>query len=146
MTLSTRKEVMDEAKKLAEMLANTEEIERFKELEAKVNQNDKIQRLVKKITTLQKQAVNLQAYDKKAALEKVEEAITEAQNELDSIPVVHDFQEIQMVVNDVLQLVSSTIAREVTNHVIKDTGGNLLSGETGTKVANKEDACCSSNE
>ncbi|HIV73885.1 MAG TPA: YlbF family regulator [Candidatus Pseudogracilibacillus intestinigallinarum] len=146
MTLYTRKEVMDEAKKLAEMLANTEEIERFKELEAKVNQNDKIQRLVKKITTLQKQAVNLQAYDKKAALEKVEEAITEAQNELDSIPVVQDFQEIQMVVNDVLQLVSSTIAREVTNHVIKDTGGNLLSGETGTKVANKEDACCSSNE
>lgn len=146
MTLYTRKEVMDEAKKLAEMLANTEEIERFKELEAKVNQNDKIQRLVKKITTLQKQAVNLQAYDKKAALEKVEEAITEAQNELDSIPVVQDFQEIQIVVNDVLQLVSSTIAREVTNHVIKDTGGNLLSGETGTKVANKEDACCSSNE
>lgn len=146
MTLYTRKEVMDEAKKLAEMLANTEEIERFKELEAKVNQNDKIQRLVKKITTLQKQAVNLQAYDKKAALEKVEEAITEAQNELDSIPVVQDFQEIQMVVNDVLQLVSSTIAREVTNHVIKDTGGNLLSGETGTKVANKEDACCRSNE
>src|SRR5699024_138762 len=87
MTLYTRKEVMDEAKKLAEMLANKEEIERLKELEAKVNQNDKIQRLVKKITTLQKQAVNLQAYDKKAALEKVEEAITEAQNELDSIPV-----------------------------------------------------------
>lgn len=144
MTLYTREQVIEEAKKLAEMLAKTEEIERFKELEAKVNQNEKIQRLVKKITTLQKQAVNLQAYEKKAALEKVEEAIDASQQELDSIPVVQEFQEIQMTVNDVLQLVSGTIAREVTNHVIKDTGGNIMTGETGTKVANKEP--CSSQE
>lgn len=144
MTLYTREQVIEEAKKLAEMLAKTEEIERFKELEAKVNQNEKIQRLVKKITTLQKQAVNLQAYEKKAALEKVEEAIDTSQQELDSIPVVQEFQEIQATVNDVLQLVSGTIAREVTNHVIKDTGGNIMTGETGTKVANKEP--CGSEE
>lgn len=144
MTLYTRAQVIEEAKKLAEMLANTEEIERFKELEAKVNQNEKIQRLVKKITTLQKQAVNLQSYDKKAALEKVEEAIDASQEELDNIPVVQEFQEIQMTVNDVLQLVSGTIAREVTNHVIKDTGGNIMTGETGTKVANKQP--CGSEE
>ncbi|HLR42114.1 MAG TPA: YlbF family regulator [Pseudogracilibacillus sp.] len=144
MTLYTREQVIEEAKKLAEMLAKTEEIERFKELEAKVNQNEKIQRLVKKITTLQKQAVNLQAYEKRAALEKVEEAIDASQEELDNIPVVQEFQEIQMTVNDVLQLVSGTIAREVTNHVIEDTGGNIMTGETGTKVANKEP--CGSNE
>lgn len=134
MKIYSRKEVLDEAKKLAAMLAKTEEIERFKELEVKINQNEKVQRLISKIKTLQKQAVNLQAYDKKEALKKVEDEIDRVQDELDQIPIVQEFKEIQLVVNDVLQLVSGTIAREVTNHVIEDTGGDLLKGKTGTQL------------
>lgn len=136
----TREEVLAEAKELAAMLANTEEIERFKQIEGKVNKNDKIQRLITKVKTLQKQAVNLQSYDKQKALKIVEEELKKAEEELDSIPVVQEFKEIQIVVNDVLQLVTKTIAREVTNHVIEDTGGDILSGETGSRVENKE-AC-----
>ncbi len=137
MTQYTRQQVLNEAKELAAMLAQTEEIERFKQLEAKINENEKVQRLISRIKTLQKQAVNLQAYEKTEALKKVETEIDNVQNELDGIPIVQEFKEIQVVVNDVLQLVSGTIAREVTNHVIRDTGGDLLSGETGSKVKNK---------
>lgn len=144
MTMYSRTEVLDHAKELAAMLSKTEEIERFKELEARVNENEKIQRLVTKIKTLQKQAVNLQAYEKKKALEIVEAEIDKAQEELDNIPVVAEFQEIQTVVNDVLQLVSGTIAREVTNHVIKDTGGDLMEGKTGSKKENE--TSCESEE
>lgn len=144
MKLYTREEVLAEAKQLAAMLAKTEEIERFKKIEAKVNENDKIQRLVTKIKTLQKQAVNLEAYGKEKALKIVEEELKKAEEELDSIPVVQEFKEIQVVVNDVLQLVSGTIAREVTNHVIKDTGGDILSGKTGSRVENEEP--CSSQQ
>ena len=136
MKLYTRQEVLDEAKQLAAMLAKTEEIERFKQIEAKINANDKIQRLVTKIKTLQKQAVNLEAYNKTKALKIVEEVLKKAEEELDSIPLVQEFKEIQDIVNDVLQLVSGTIAREVTNHVIRDTGGNVLTGKTGTKINN----------
>lgn len=138
MTQYSRKEVLDQAKVLAAMLANTKEIEQFKEVEAKINGNEKIERLVKKIKTLQKQAVNLQAYEKENALKIVEEEIDKAQAELDNMPVVQQFQEIQTVVNDTLQLVTKTIAREVTNHVIESTGGDLLKGETGSKVASSE--------
>lgn len=134
MKIYTRKEVLDEAKQLAAMLARTEEIERFKQLEVKINQNEKVQKLISRIKALQKQAVNLQAYDKKEALKKVEAEIDRVQEELDSIPIVEEFKEVQAVVNDVLQLVSGTIAREVTNHVIKDTGGDLLKGKTGSKT------------
>lgn len=137
----TREEVLTEAKKLAEMLANTEEIERFKQVEAKVNESNKVQRLITKIKTLQKQAVNLQAYEKQAALKIVEDAIDEAQAELDSIPIVSEFQEIQTTVIDVLQLVSGTIAREVTNHIIESTGGDILEGKTGSTKANEEPSC-----
>ncbi len=138
MATYTRKEVLDEAKKLAAMLAQTEEIERFKELEVQINNNEKVQRSIARIKSLQKQAVNLQAYDKKEALAKVEEKIDAIQDELDEIPIVVEFKEIQVVVNDVLQLVSQTIAREVTNHVIKDTGGDLLKGKSGRKLKKSE--------
>lgn len=128
----TRKQVLDEAKKLAKMLANTEEIDRFKQVEAKINENKKVQKLISRIKALQKQAVNLQAYEKTEALKKVEKEIDDLQDEIDAIPVVQEFKEIQTLVNDVLQLVSGTIAREVTNHVIKDTKGDVLSGKTGS--------------
>lgn len=130
----TRKEVLDEAKNLADMLSKTEEIERFKELEAKINANEKLQKNIKKIKVLQKQAVNLQAYDKKEALKIVEEEISTTQEEIDSLPIVQEFKEVQIVVNEVLQLVSGTIAREVTNRVIEATGGDVLQGKTGKSV------------
>lgn len=140
MTLYSREEVLEEAKKLADMLANTEEIDRFKKVEHKVNDNQKIQRLVTKIKTLQKQAVNLQAYEKTKALKIVEEELAKAEQELDEIPVVQEFKESQVIVNDILQLVSGTIAREVTNQVIESTGGNVLTGETGSKT--KQPSAC----
>ncbi|MFC4023075.1 RicAFT regulatory complex protein RicA family protein [Oceanobacillus longus] len=133
----TRQEVMDEAKKLANMLASTEEIDRFKQVEAKINESKKVQKLIQKIKTLQKQAVNFQAYEKKEALKNVEEEIDRVQAEIDDIPIVQEFKETQIVVNDVLQLVSKTIAREVTNQVIESTDGDLLAGETGSKAKNK---------
>lgn len=143
MTQYTREEVLDEAKKLAEMLAQTEEIDRFKQVESKVNNSEKIQRLVTKIKTLQKQAVNLQAYEKTKALKIVEEELAKAEKELDDIPIVQEFKESQAIVNDILQLVSGTIAREVTNRVIESTGGNVLTGKTGSAEQNQ--TSCESN-
>src|SRR5699024_1674852 len=133
----TRQEHTKKTKKRATILAKTEEHQKYKQLKAKINQNKKIQRLITRIKTLQKQAVNLQAYEKKEALDKVETEIDKSQEELDNIPIVQEFKEIQVIVNDVLQLVTGTIAREVTNHVIEDTDGDLLSGETGSKMKNK---------
>lgn len=130
----TRQEVLDEAKHLAHMLSNIEEIERFKVVEAKINQNKKLQDLIKKMKVLQKQAVNLQAYEKTKALKIVEEEIERIEEEIDRMPVVQEFKEIQLVVNNVLQLVTGTIARKVTDSVIEATGGDLLTGETGTNI------------
>ncbi|SFA76331.1 Cell fate regulator YmcA, YheA/YmcA/DUF963 family (controls sporulation, competence, biofilm development) [Lentibacillus halodurans] len=130
----TRKQILDEAKRLANMLANTEEIDRFKQVESKINDNQKVQQLITKIKTLQKQAVNFQAYGKTEALKKVEQEIDRLHAEVDEIPIVQEFKETQGVVNDVLQLVSGTISREVTNNVITSTGGDLLSGKTGTNL------------
>ncbi|CDQ19666.1 Cell fate regulator YmcA, YheA/YmcA/DUF963 family (controls sporulation, competence, biofilm development) [Halobacillus karajensis] len=128
----TRQEVVAEAKKLAKMMAEIEEIDRFKQLEEKLNENQKVQSHIKKIKALQKQAVNFQAYGKTEALQKIEKEIDRLQDELDEIPVVAEFKESQTVINDILQMVSNTISREVTNEVIRSTGGDVLQGETGS--------------
>ncbi|GGC89809.1 hypothetical protein GCM10007216_20650 [Thalassobacillus devorans] len=132
----TRKQVLEEAQKLAKMMANIEEIDRFKQLEAKINENKKVQENISRIKALQKQAVNFQAYGKTEAQKKVEKEIDRLQEELDAIPVVEEFKSSQVVINDVLQMVTNTIAREVTNEVIRSTGGDVLKGETGTKADN----------
>ncbi|MFC4404506.1 RicAFT regulatory complex protein RicA family protein [Gracilibacillus xinjiangensis] len=128
----TRSEVIAEAHNLAKMMANIEEIDRFKQLEAKLNDNNKIQATIKKIKALQKQAVNFQAYGKEEALKRVEKEIDRLEAEIDAIPVVQEFKESQVVINDLLQLVSNTIAREITNEVIRSTGGDVLAGKTGS--------------
>ncbi|SDJ70882.1 RicAFT regulatory complex protein RicA family protein [Sediminibacillus albus] len=132
----TRKQVIEEANKLAQMMANTEEIDRFKQLEAKLNANQKVQILIKKMKAMQKQAVNFQAYGKEEAQKKAEAEIDRIEKEIDDIPIVQEFKESQMVINDILQLVTNTIAREVSNEVIRSTGGDLLAGETGSKLGN----------
>ncbi|MDY0405809.1 YlbF family regulator [Virgibacillus sp. 179-BFC.A HS] len=137
----SREDILTEAKKLANMLANIEEIDRFKQVEAKLNENKKVQDNITRIKALQKQAVNFQAYGKTEALQKVEKELDRLQAELDEIPVVAEFKDTQMLVNDVLQLITGTIAREVTNEVIRSTDGDILAGETGSKVKARSGGC-----
>ena len=56
------------------------------------------------------------------------------EHELDDIPIVNEFKESQADVNDLLQLVASTISNSVTDEILTSTGGNLLSGETGAEI------------
>ncbi|GEL75801.1 RicAFT regulatory complex protein RicA family protein [Tenuibacillus multivorans] len=130
----TRQQIVAEAKDLAKKLANIDEIERFKQLEAKINDNNKVQSYITKIKALQKQAVNLQHYGKGEALKRVEEELDRFQQELDAIPIVQEFKDSQVVVNDILQRITNTIANEVTDEIIRSTGGDVLKGETGSKV------------
>ncbi|KGX93095.1 hypothetical protein N781_11805 [Pontibacillus halophilus JSM 076056 = DSM 19796] len=134
MTTYTREDVLKHAEELAKMLANTPEIDRFKQVEAKLNDNQRVKNNINRIKSLQKQAVNFQHYGKTEALKKVEKEIDRLQAELDEIPVVSEFKETQITINDFLQLVTGTISREVTNEVIRSTGGDLLTGETGSAL------------
>ncbi|WP_102028295.1 RicAFT regulatory complex protein RicA family protein [Salirhabdus sp. Marseille-P4669] len=133
----TRKDIMEEAKKLANMLANIEEIDRFKQVEEKLNENEKVQSLISRIKALQKQAVNFQHYGKTEALKKVEKELDRLQDELDAIPVVAEFKDTQIVINDILQGVTNTIANEVTDEIIRSTGGDVLSGQTKSQRENE---------
>ena len=85
--------------------------------------------------------MNLKHYGKHEALKQVEEKIDALQEELDDIPVIQEFKESQMEVNALLQLVAHTISNQVTDEIILSTGGDLLLGETGSKVKNSSPSC-----
>ncbi|SDH54346.1 RicAFT regulatory complex protein RicA family protein [Alteribacillus bidgolensis] len=129
-TVYSKKEVLDKARELGKLISETEEVDFFKKAEEKINKNLKVQELIGKIKNKQKQAVNLQHYEKREALKQVEQEIDELNKEIDEIPLVQEFKQSQKDVNHLLQLVSTTISNTVTDEIIESTGGDKLRGTT----------------
>jgi cell fate (sporulation/competence/biofilm development) regulator YmcA (YheA/YmcA/DUF963 family) len=132
----TKNDIIARAQELANMIAETEEVDYFKRAEAQIHVNSKVSTLISDIKGLQKQAVNLQHYGKPEALKKVEDKIAEIEKELDEIPVVQEFKQSQIDVNELLQLIATTISNKVTDVIIESTGGDVLKGETGASINN----------
>ncbi|PRO65162.1 RicAFT regulatory complex protein RicA family protein [Alkalicoccus urumqiensis] len=126
----TKQDIMHEARFLAEKIAETEEVDFFKRAEAQINDHIKVQEIIGKIKSLQKEAVNLKQYEKTEALRETDAKIDALQDELDDIPLVQEFKQSQVEVNELLQMVSNTISNTVTNKIIESTGGDLLHGTT----------------
>ncbi|MBE5101117.1 RicAFT regulatory complex protein RicA family protein [Priestia aryabhattai] len=138
-----KSDVIKRAQELAKMIAETEEVDFFKRAEAQLNENQKVRETIASIKSLQKQAVNFQHYGKTEALKQVEAKIDRLQEELDELPIIQQFQESQINVNDLLQLVANTISNTVTDEIIVSTDGDLLRGETGSQVQNSPGSSCS---
>ncbi|AIE59733.1 RicAFT regulatory complex protein RicA family protein [Bacillus methanolicus] len=132
----TKEEIIARAKEIAKMIAETEEVDFFKRAEAQIHENEKVRTLIADIKGLQKQAVNLQHYGKPEALKKVEEKIEELERQLDEIPIVQEFKQSQVEVNELLQMIATTISNTVTDEIIISTGGDVLRGETGAQIRN----------
>ncbi len=141
--LYTKDEIIEKAKEVAHMIANTEQVEFFKKAEAQINENQKVREKIASLKTLQKQAVNFQHLGKERALKLIEEKIEKIEQEIDELPIVQEFKHSQFEVNNLLQLVSNAIANNVTNEIIESTGGDVLKGETGSKVRNSQPGSCS---
>lgn len=130
----TKEEIIEKAREIAHMIANTEQVEFFKRAEEQINENKKIREKIASLKSLQTQAVNFQMYEKERALAIIEGKIETIQAEIDEVPIVQEFKQSQLDVNQLLQLVSNTIANSVTDEIIESTGGDVRRGETGSYV------------
>src|SRR6478672_4889790 len=117
----TKDDIVEKAHEIAHMIANTEEVEFFKKAEAQINENQQVRERIASLKSLQKQAVNFQHLGKEKALKLIEDKIAKIEEEINAIPVVQQFKESQGDVNDLLQLVSNTIANNVTNEIVRST-------------------------
>lgn len=132
----TKDEIIEKAKEIALMIANTEQVDFFKRAEAQINENQKVRESIASLKSLQQQAVNFQQYGKERALNIIEGKMATIEEEIDAVPIVQEFKQSQTEVNELLQMVSNAIANGVTDEIIKSTDGDLLRGETGSYVKN----------
>ncbi|WP_440895393.1 RicAFT regulatory complex protein RicA family protein [Amphibacillus sp. Q70] len=109
----SKEEIFNKVEEITSRLDELEEVERFKALESRLNDNQKVKDLIDQIKKLQKQAVNLQAYGKVEAVKQVDAQIDAIQAEIDAIPIVDEFKSSQVIVNDILQSLISNIDEEV---------------------------------
>src|SRR5699024_6149092 len=91
----TKKEIIEEAKKLGKMMADTEQVEFFQKAEAKSHENKVIREKMASLKSLQQQAVNFQNYGKERAYQMTEEKLAKIEDELNEMPLVNQFKESQ---------------------------------------------------
>lgn len=139
----TKDDLIKRAEELAAMIAATEEVEFFKKAEAQIHENKRVRELIASLKSLQKQSINFEHYGKERAYQQVQDRITSVENEINDIPVVQEFKQSQVEVNELLQMVSSAISNKVTNIIIESTDGDLLRGETGAQKNNSTSNSCS---
>lgn len=129
--LATRAEILAKAEELADLIARSDEVEFFKKAEQKIKRNMRVEELIAMIKAKQKEAVHAEHYHTKEHLTEVEREIDRLNAELDEIPIVREFKQSQVEVNELLQLVTNVISNAVTDKIILSTGGDLLKGRTG---------------
>ena len=138
----TKDDLIKRAEELAAMIAATEEVEFFKKAEAQIHENKRVRELIASLKSLQKQSINFEHYGKERAYQQVQDRITSVENEINDIPVVQEFKQSQVEVNELLQMVSSAISNKVTDIIIEATDGDLLRGETGAQKNNSTSNSC----
>lgn len=122
--LYSSQEILEKARELALMIARTKEVDFYKRAEQQIKHNERVQKLIQEIKQKQKQLVMFESIDKPELAKKVEEEYNQLHEELDSIPLVMEFKQSQMDINDLLQMVTTVITNTVSERIILDTGGN----------------------
>lgn len=143
--LYTQKDILDKARELATMMSLTKEVDFYKRAEAQIKLNERVQDLIQELKQKQKQVVMFESMNKKELVQKLEAELDQLHEQLDEIPVVSEFKQSQVDVNDLLQMVTNVITNAVSERIILDTGGDPLKGETGSPSVAKGhgDGCCS---
>lgn len=123
--LIVKEDIMGKAKELATLISTSEEVRHFQQAEQKILNHDRVQGLIATIKKKQKEIVAFESFKNQAMVAKIEQEIEVLQDEIDSIPVVNEFQQSQSDINYLLQLVIS---------VIRDTVSDKINVEAGTEA------------
>lgn len=115
--LRVKEDVQDKARELANLLAQSEEVTQYRQAETKINNHNRVQDLIAKIKKKQKEAVAFESFNNPDMVKKIEAEINDLQDELDSIPVVTEFQQSQSDINYLLQLVISIVRDTLTDKI-----------------------------
>ncbi|GGC96913.1 RicAFT regulatory complex protein RicA family protein [Enterococcus wangshanyuanii] len=116
----TDKKINEELMKLLALIGEDELIERYKKIEEKVQNNEKLTELVEQIKAAQKDAVQFAHYDKPEAEKAAIQRADELTKEFDEHPLVVAYREQLMEANDLLQHVTDMIQYRINEELEKE--------------------------
>ncbi|WP_270170521.1 RicAFT regulatory complex protein RicA family protein [Paenibacillus sp. SYP-B4298] len=115
--LIVKEDIMAKAKELAVMLFESEEVRHYQRAEKQIQHHERVQGLIAQMKKKQKEIVAFQSFNNPSMVAKIEGEIEALQDELDSIPIVSEFQQSQADINYLLQLVTSVIRDTVAEKI-----------------------------
>ncbi len=123
-TAIVRSDILAKTHELANMIMTSREVEFYRQAEQKINENERVQGLISLIKKRQKEAVAFESFQNQKMVEKIEGEIVTLQDELDSIPIVVEFQQAQQDINDLLQLIMRVITDSVSEKLNVENGAD----------------------
>jgi cell fate (sporulation/competence/biofilm development) regulator YmcA (YheA/YmcA/DUF963 family) len=118
--LIVREDILAKARELAELLSTSDEVIMYRKAEQQIKNNEKIQNLIRQIKKKQKEIVAFEKFQNEEMVKKIEAEQKALQDELDSIPLVQQFQQTQSDINYLLQLVVSVIRDTLSEKIQLD--------------------------
>lgn len=116
------------AKKFSEQVSATAEVQRFRQAEKQVKDSAKVSLLIESIKKKQKELVHAKHYHKSEYVRMLEIELEQLQNEFDNLPIVREYQQYQVELNDLLQMIQSIVAETVSAKIHVETGGEVAKG------------------
>ncbi|MCH5586401.1 YlbF family regulator [Shimazuella sp. AN120528] len=120
--------VLKSAELFAEKVRTSSEVERFHIAEQQVNNSQSVQNLIETIKKKQKELVHAKHYEKTVYRMQLEKELDELNDRLDHMPIVLEYQQRQVEMNELLQMIQQVIAQTVSGKLEVETGGVVASG------------------
>jgi cell fate (sporulation/competence/biofilm development) regulator YmcA (YheA/YmcA/DUF963 family) len=117
-----REDILAKAKELANLISTSSEVEFYKKAEKQIQLNAHVQDLISAIKKKQKEIVAFETFENKQMVAKIEAEIQTLQNELDEIPIVQEFQQTQIDINYLLQLIMTVVRDTVSDKIEVEQG------------------------
>ncbi|GGN90126.1 RicAFT regulatory complex protein RicA family protein [Saccharibacillus kuerlensis] len=127
----SREDILNKSRELADLISSSEEVRVFQQAERQIQGHERIQFLISAIKKKQKEIVAFEAMKNAKMAAMIEAEMQEFQEELDGIPIVGDYQQGQVEINDLLQMVVSAIHSTVSEKIAVEKGADTPPSSCG---------------
>jgi cell fate (sporulation/competence/biofilm development) regulator YmcA (YheA/YmcA/DUF963 family) len=120
--------VLAMTRRFVDRLQVSEEIQRFRQAEQQVKDSQSIHDYIETIKRKQKELVHAKHYQKEKYVQLLERELERLNDELAQLPIVREYQQSQVEINDLLQMIQRVLADVVSAKIRVETGGDVPQG------------------
>ena len=112
-----RNEILNKVEELAERITDQEEVKLFQQAEKQIMFHKRIQELIRNIKIKQQELVNAKHIKKQNYIKQIEKELDLLNEEMHSIPLVHQYQQSLAEVNQYFQSMIQLLKDEIDKNI-----------------------------